>query len=215
MNLLRQYTAIAILLFSLQYVIDRSFGKFIIIVLLATTVHQTAICFSLIYFVYPIKISKKYLLMTVIGSVAIYIFLGNFLFSRALALLNLSKFEKYIINGENGGLTFFFFILTFVLAGSLLTVQERNNPKIKLFYHMMILALVIQSFSLTVAEFARVTQYFFLSFSVYLPCVISTKKQPVTRLFFICCSAILMIIYFILISQNDMNGVIPYKFMQI
>ena len=215
MNLLRQYTAIAILLFSLQYVIDRSFGKFIIIVLLATTVHQTAICFSLIYFVYPIKISKKYLLMTVIGSVAIYIFFGNFLFSRALALLNLSKFEKYIINGENGGLTFFFFILTFVLAGSLLTVQERNNPKIKLFYHMMILALVIQSFSLTVAEFARVTQYFFLSFSVYLPCVISTKKQPVTRLFFICCSAILMIIYFILISQNDMNGVIPYKFMQI
>lgn len=102
-----------------------------------------------------------------------------------------------------------------MLAGSLLTVQERNNPKIKLFYHMMILALVIQSFSLTVAEFARVTQYFFLSFSVYLPCVISTKKQPVTRLFFICCSAILMIIYFILISQNDMNGVIPYKFMQI
>ena len=88
--------------------IDRSFGKFIIIVLLATTVHQTAICFSLIYFVYPIKISKKYLLMTVIGSVAIYIFFGNFLFSRALALLNLSKFEKYIINGENGGLTFFF-----------------------------------------------------------------------------------------------------------
>ena len=80
MNLLRQYTAIAILLFSLQYVIDRSFGKFIIIVLLATTVHQTAICFSLIYFVYPIKISKKYLLMTVIGSVAIYIFFGNFLF---------------------------------------------------------------------------------------------------------------------------------------
>lgn len=76
MNLLRQYTAIAILLFSLQYVIDRSFGKFIIIVLLATTVHQTAICFSLIYFVYPIKISKKYLLMTVIGSVAIYIFLA-------------------------------------------------------------------------------------------------------------------------------------------
>ena len=146
--------------------IDRSFGKFIIIVLLATTVHQTAICFSLIYFVYPIKISKKYLLMTVIGSVAIILFfLVNFLFSRALALLNLSKFEKYIINGENGGLTFFFFILTFVLAGSLLTVQERNNPKIKLFYHMMILALVIQSFSLTVAEFARVTQYFFLSFS--------------------------------------------------
>lgn len=215
MNLLRQYTAIAILLFSLQYVIEGSFLKFIIIVLLATTVHQTAICFSLIYFVYSIKISKKYLLAAVVGTVAIYTFLGYFLFSRVLALLNLSKFEKYIINGANGGFTFFIFILIFVLAGSLLTVQERDNPKIKLFYHMMILALVIQSFSLTVAEFARVTQYFFLSFSVYLPCIISTRKQPVTRLFFICCSAILMIVYFILISQNDMNGVIPYKFMQI
>ena len=44
MNGLRQFIAVAIILFALPYVINRKYMKAIFIILLASTIHVTALC---------------------------------------------------------------------------------------------------------------------------------------------------------------------------
>ena len=78
---------------------------------------------------------------------------------------------------------------------------------------MMYLALLIQSFAVTVAELARLTQFFFIGFIVYLPCLISYCRRPNVRLIFMISSIVLMLAYFVVTSQNNTDSVIPYKFM--
>lgn len=213
MNLLRQYLAIAVLLFSLRYVINRSFIRFIIIVLIASSIHRTALVFTLIYFLYPIQLTRRYVVFVVSISLLSYFVLGQFLFSYLLSLMELSKFEKYILAGANGGMIFYLFILCFASLMIFIPFDKRNESTNRTFFHMMLLALLVQSFAVTIAELARLTQYFFISFIVYLPCLVSCCKRAGVRLVLIVSFTILMLGYFIITAQNNTDSVIPYKFM--
>ena len=213
MNLLRQFLAIAVLLFSLKYTINRSLIRFLFTVLIASTIHRTALAFIPVYFLYPIQLTRKYIGLVVALSLLSYFVLGQFLFSHLLSLMELSKFEKYILAGANGGMIFYLFILCFTILIIFIPLEKRNEPINRTFVHMMLLALCVQSFAVTIAELARLTQFFFIGFIVYLPCLISCCKKACLRLFLIVSFAALMFAYFIVTAPNNTDSVIPYKFM--
>lgn len=72
---IRQYVAIGILMFSLPYVIRRNKWLFGLLLLLAFSIHYTAIIFSLLYVVYGLDIwkNKKHLIWLVVGCVLFYL----------------------------------------------------------------------------------------------------------------------------------------------
>ena len=213
MNLLRQYIAIAILLFSIKYVVNRSFLKFLFILLIALSMHRTAIVFVFLYFVYPLKVSNKYILLCISCSILFYLFIGQYILSYILGIFELSKFEHYILVGADGGIIFYLFLLSFVLLGVTTPERIRNIPNVRVFFHMMILALLVQSFAVSIAELARLTQYFYIGFIVYLPCVLFHIKSPNSRLVLISVFMFLMLAYFIITAEGNTDSVIPYKFM--
>lgn len=55
---LRQHSAIALSLLSIPYILNREFKKYILIMLLAVSIHSTAIIFFPMYFVYAIKLKN-------------------------------------------------------------------------------------------------------------------------------------------------------------
>lgn len=55
----RQSIAISILLFSVKYLKERSFAKFLILVILASSFHSSSYLFILAWWVYPLKLSFK------------------------------------------------------------------------------------------------------------------------------------------------------------
>ena len=71
---IRQYVAIGILMFSLPYVIRRNKWLFGLLLLLAFSIHYTAIIFSLLYVVYGLDIwrNRKHLILLVVGCVLFY-----------------------------------------------------------------------------------------------------------------------------------------------
>jgi EpsG family len=73
MGQMRQALAIAILLYSIKFIIDGSFRKFLFAVLMASCIHVTSIIFLIAYAVNYIKISKTLILT----SMATVVMLGN------------------------------------------------------------------------------------------------------------------------------------------
>lgn len=73
MSGVRQILSIAILLFSYDFIINRKFFKFLLVVLLATTIHTSAIMFLIIYPLAKFRMKKFYL---VSGVSAVAVFFG-------------------------------------------------------------------------------------------------------------------------------------------
>ena len=72
---IRQYVAIGILMYSLPYVVRRDKWRFFLLVVLAASIHYTAIIFSLLYVVYGLDVwkSKRDLALLLLGSVLIFV----------------------------------------------------------------------------------------------------------------------------------------------
>lgn len=72
---IRQHLAMLIVFFSYQYIIEKKLYKYLLMMLLAYSLHQTAVIAVPLYFLYQIKGRKKLLLsMLAVGSVAFVMF---------------------------------------------------------------------------------------------------------------------------------------------
>lgn len=88
-NTLRQCLAICFLLFSIEYIIQKRWLLFSLLVVVASNFHITAILFLAIYPLSNIRIERKTILMFVIGSVV------SLFFFSALLQLAFSYFPMY------------------------------------------------------------------------------------------------------------------------
>lgn len=80
MNVVRMYIAISILLYSLKYIVKRSFLPFFIIVLFATLFHSSALIFIVMYPLCIIRYNSK-LLILLLGVSIVILILGSSFFS--------------------------------------------------------------------------------------------------------------------------------------
>ena len=69
----RQQVAMAILLFSIVYIIKRKFIPFLLLVLIASGFHYSALVFLLAWWIFNINVSRKIIILSVIISVLSYV----------------------------------------------------------------------------------------------------------------------------------------------
>ena len=98
MNIVRQYIAIAIVLFSLKYVKNRNLVKFILCILLASTFHTSAIAAILLYFLYGKLIEKNMKIIIYVVSIILFLFLDVFL---NIITSKLGHYSSYIDTYNN------------------------------------------------------------------------------------------------------------------
>lgn len=74
MNGVRQFFAVCIIIYGFNYIIERKFFRFFILVLLATTIHSTAIIWIPVYFIVVLKPWSKWIWLCI--AITILIILG-------------------------------------------------------------------------------------------------------------------------------------------
>lgn len=94
---LRQHIAIAITIYSYQFVINRNFRKFAIAMVLAFLFHKSSIVFIPIYFIYGIKNNKSYII-TIIASTVVLSLITRVLYSSIGFEMG---YNTYIEDNEN------------------------------------------------------------------------------------------------------------------
>lgn len=102
--ILRQFLAMAITLFSCKYVIERKPIPFLLLITLAFTMHQTAVIFLPVYFLYGIKNDKTLTYVFIGGGIFLTLVMGIFLRG---SLSYLYGYETYVDNSylEGANLT--------------------------------------------------------------------------------------------------------------
>lgn len=101
----RQSLAISLTLYSIRFIIDRRFVAFLIVVLLASSIHITAIFFIFSYWVYHIKYSPKLLYSVLLLALLLgFMDIGGFAVETALNIVGIDSRvgEKLKIYGSDG-----------------------------------------------------------------------------------------------------------------
>ena len=206
-SMLRQSIAIFICWYSIPYIVNRSFFKFLLVVILAFFFHKTALTFIPIYFLYQFKLSAKFYAIAVVGIVIAYVAL----LPIATLLTSLLTLNDYTDVDASGGQLFFFFILFCFIFCAYILRNNKNSYK-HAFMHMLFFALMLQLLATKFNILTRIVDYFKISLIVLLPAAIWSPHFKRCRLLIISLFVTLFILYFYKTNISNLYSVIPYSF---
>lgn len=198
---LRQNLSVAICLFSIPYIIKRKFLKFVVFILIAFSVHQTALIFIILYFLYPIKINKKYFIRVFFIAILFY---SSFKFFLAVAATYLKGFLIYLGEIDQGTNLTLFIISICVVLYIFITYYPYNqiDDNNRVFFHMLIMFFLIELSRIGLpGTIGRLNLYFFPSIIILIPNACKQIKNPIIRFFSI--TAIFVLYFIFMIQQMD------------
>ena len=158
-NILRQYIAAVILLKAIDY-INKSFKKFLLVVLLATVFHKSAIIFLVLF---PVV---KYVKNIRYGSLIFLILMGGIAFMPEFALTffgDALDYDTYVSEKESGGavntvVMGSIFLLFLVFSNEL----ERKDVYGRVWIALATVAFSVSMFSIQIHSFNRLLLYFLM-----------------------------------------------------
>lgn len=202
MNISRQYLAIAVLLFSIECIRNKKLFKFSLFVLIATSIHFTAIFFFTAYFIANSKLNEKRSILLIMTG----IFCG-LLFDRIVLIFvsvtgrysgylegRYFNFEGNIAIYINLLINLIFFSVAFFTkywisrehTKPIDQISTSNKANIRLpyetiWYTLCLLTLIVSIVGLNATILSRIGMYFSVFFLVFIPSVIRSIKSKEIR----------------------------------
>lgn len=167
---IRQTLATAVLLLSVPYAIDRSFIKFILLVLLAFTQHKSALLFSLFYILPLFKNILRfqlcsvvlYFLIAFVGVTYLSIFLSNTMFDN---------YAHYLLQQDYEGAKVFQYFIWLIFVGLLFLKKDAQYSAENscVFANAVSVAFALTPLILLNPSNMRILQYFSICSLIILP----------------------------------------------
>lgn len=204
---LRQTLAISILCFSITYIKNKSFFKFLVLVLIATLFHYTSFVFILAYFICNIKVTMKYIMLFLGVDSICFVFR-----KKILQLIYLIAYDNYIekeISSQGYPRLFVMVgILIIMILINLFKDRKKNNDKkiikirekddtISVFYNLLLLSIFFQIIATQASIAVRIANIFIIGLIVLVPNTIETIKNNQIKLFINWSIVLISIVYLI------------------
>lgn len=219
---IRQAIAFSITFYAFHFVVERRLLYFILAVLIATSMHKSAIVYFFVWPLWNIKLSgRNSIIMLVLLIVAIPFY--RTLFSFIVPILFGEKYLKYMNNGSAINLALLyilFFLLSFVFKGGCsVYVKNTSSDLAQKKYHiynfikwMVFLTIACQSLGVIGGDsITRIAYYFSIYLTLYIPSLISKLNNKNRLLLSIMFTAI-FIAFFYYDSSKEYYHVVPYYF---
>ena len=211
-TLLRHSIALAFVLLSYPYLIERKPIRFIIYILIASCFHQTSLVFLLVYPVINIKFTWKQLVALLVV-LAISIVAKSAVFNLIFVVLKSDRFQSYADRGVTIDLMLFF-INTTLLIFCYIYYKMKSKTNVLKIDRLMNLSTISSAFlALTpiIGEAYRVAMFFGIFNILLLPEVLKIEKKMEEKYTVYLLIYGFLIFYFLLFSLDNAM-IVPYKF---
>lgn len=209
---LRQSIAMAIVIIAFKFIKKKKLIPYIIMIIIASGFHQSAIFMLILYPLYYAKITKKWLLFIIPLMIAIFIF-RNQIFSTIITLSSRYA-ERYSVITSTGAYSILILLILFDIYCFIFTDKDKENQEFIGLRNFLLLATYIQVFASINSVVMRINYYILLFVPILIPMVCnssSIKYKQIVRLattvmcmFFIC--------YFFINAYvgSDILNIYPY-----
>lgn len=219
LNMCRQSIALAFILLSMYYLVNRKLLKFLLIVFLAFGFHSTSLIIVPFYFLYNIfnsntkKNYAKKILFFVIFFLLILFYknIVNFLITHGI----LSDKYLFYLNGLNSNISIFDTTIKFFVCVVLFFFQKiisKNNPNFKFFNIMYIVSVVLIFLGLYSGYAQRLAYYFEYIVIFLLPDLRLIVKESKQRKLILAIIILFAMMYsYICYDYFGWDDTVPYK----
>lgn len=199
-NITRQYISIAIYAYSIIYLLEKKYIKYILIGFLAFQFHVTAlipIILSLIVKIFNEKITKNYI---------IYFLLINsiIIIEPAIREIGIGIFFDIYENGVffyGSNILHYVVQLAFVVFYSI-NIKRINNYKTKFFINLATITSAFTLLSQNMVLYARMALYFNIFNAIAIVNIISENKNVKEKRVIYYCISIGLLIYYVLLTRK-------------
>lgn len=181
-NIMRQWLACSIFLLAFNYIKEGKFFKYILLILISASFHDSAIFLILVY---PLlrngnKNKNKEIVFWIIG-IAIYFSFNSilnqiFLFSEKIGMGYLSKYGSKELNYQTGNLVAFI-ITIFVYILLKLNKKDKVDENNKFTLYLLSLSILFNILNTKNIIFSRYSVYFFPSILLAIPDTVDIFKE--------------------------------------
>ncbi len=202
LNVVRQYVAISIFIYSLKYVRNKDFIKYLFLIIIASLFHNSAFMLIPAYWLLSSKPSLKrniILLLIMISLMPV----ANMLF---LKLISITKYSYYIDSSYgSANPTYSELIISSILLiiSILFSKQNKNNINYNIYSNMTFLFFCTSLLSFKILLAYRLVMYFKISMIFLIPTIIKTTVKPKDKM-------LLFTVIVIMLSSITLIG--AYKF---
>lgn len=178
MNGIRQCLAAAIIFMATKYLIEGNWKKYILVILLASTFHESALILIPIYFLVQYKAWSKATLLLLMISILIVVGFNQFesLLFSAIQDTQYSEYQNFSEGGANI-LRVIVYSIPLIIAFFGREKLREMNPKSDYFVNMSIIGLVFMIISTQNWIFARFSIYFELYQLILISWVVKVFRQ--------------------------------------
>ena len=217
MSNIRQSIALSLILFSYDFIKKKKIIQFLLIILIASQFHTTAVLFLPAYFIDRIKYSKKYTyglaLITSLIFVNFELLIGvvlNFVPSKYTNYINTSYYTnaKNIANIANFAVTLFVLFLSYIFK-----YHNNSSNKSKISFYFLFLSTCIGLLTIKFGMLSRIQQYFYIFSIAIIPNILSKSNNKYIKLI----STLIIVVCFflynwiILAYRPEWQKVYPYE----
>ena len=202
---LRQSIAMSICLFAIELAKKRKFIPFVLLVLLASTFHTSAIVFLIIFFIYGITLNVRTLVMGV-GITAVLLAFS----SRIAAIGNMIFQREYEGEVESGGFVAVAIYVIILLLSIALSGKRRKDKEYSFFVFVTWMGAVFYLMRYTEVQIAeRISWYFMFGQLIALPNVITRFDKHVS---FIIKCVVIALSFALFAYRLNGDGLVVYRF---
>lgn len=166
---LRQHLAIALCLLTIPYIIKRKFLLFLCLIIMATSIHNTAIVFFIAYWVYPLKVGRKFFISCLGLGFLSYVFLS----SSFVDIIGGSDTYASYAEGERTNATAFLISLCVIVLALYAIPFKKIQNELKFFFILSCIAMCINIGGMGVSITGRLNMYFTVFSILLVPNAIS------------------------------------------
>lgn len=190
----RQTIATAlVVLIGYKFIKDRKFIPFLLLVMIAITIHKSAICFLPFYFIANKKITKTYIVFIGILIPVLFAFRNQVM----LLLGTIMGYEQYVEQYEGAGTWTFTALLALVTLGSIIKFKkmEMHNPNTTHYVNALFCAFAFTPLTFIDPTAMRVVQYYSLFLMLLVPEIIKSFNSKERVLIYYFVSALLIALF--------------------
>lgn len=205
---LRQAMAFSITFFASYFLMKDKKITFVLLVLLASTMHQSALVFLIALLFNIIKYTNSRAAIISLLVIVLIPVLG-WLTSMLSSFLFPERYNASVVIDSGGAYTMFAVYGVLVLLG----FRANNNRENGFIRYMIILAFAIQSLGVISSSYlTRLGYYFQIFYLLYFPVLIESYFSLKNRKAVMFVASLLLLLFFYLTMKNSPLNVIPYSF---
>ena len=210
-NIVRQFIVVSLILYSIKYLVNKDFKGYLVLILIASLFHDTALLMIPFYWILRMRFNKIVYLVLLAFTLGVSFFTTTIIGIVSKVLPSLNIYSNYYFEGSSANSIMLSTSLVFLFALLNKAKLIKLDSNVIVYVNAVYFALLFSILARENILFYRFSLYFYIFILLLIPLCIRSMNKFLRVIMYMLIIPTMTAYYFYLLSNNN-AGVLPYDY---